>query len=377
MNTKNTILAIFVIFVIVVPFGSAQQPDRGRTEALARRATDRLRSLQREADELASQERTLLGDLRRLQVERQIKVEELHQADASLQKAAADLAATSTDIESLEQEDLAERPALRARLVELYKLGAGRYFRLLLSTPDMRNVGQSSRMVATLAALDHARVVQHQKTVERLKSARAALIERNRTLEARRADARRAADAAARAQTAHEALVSQIDARRDLNAQYVAELQAAQQKLQASLGGRTPGDALDILPLAPFRGDLDWPVTLAPHRTPRPTSSRLGPSKGLEIPAGEGSPVSAVHDGVVAYADTFAGYGNLVIVDHGGQAFSLYGYLSDVAVKKGARVQRGDTLGTAGESATGQAGLYFELRVDGHPVDPLQWLKKR
>ena len=58
-----------------------------------------------------------------------------------------------------------------------------------------------------------------------------------------------------------------------------------------------------------------------------------------------------------------------MIVDHGAQAFSLYGNLLDIAVKKGARVERGQTVGSVGPSPTGPAGLYFELRVDGQPVD--------
>jgi septal ring factor EnvC (AmiA/AmiB activator) len=66
-----------------------------------------------------------------------------------------------------------------------------------------------------------------------------------------------------------------------------------------------------------------------------------------------------------------------VIVDHGARAFSLYGNLLDIAVKKGARVERGQTVGSVGRSPTGPAGLYFELRVDGQPVDPLQWLKRK
>jgi len=79
---------------------------------------------------------------------------------------------------------------------------------------------------------------------------------------------------------------------------------------------------------------------------------------------------------VVAFAAPFSGFGNLVIVDHGAQAFSLYGNLLDIAVKEGASVGAGQPLGTVGASLTGPAGLYFELRVDGQPVDPLQWLRK-
>jgi septal ring factor EnvC (AmiA/AmiB activator) len=84
----------------------------------------------------------------------------------------------------------------------------------------------------------------------------------------------------------------------------------------------------------------------------------------------------AVHDGVVAFAGPFSGFGNLVIVDHGAQNFSLYGDLLDFSVAKGARVDRGQALGSAGPLPSGGTGLYFELRVDGRPVDPLQWLKK-
>jgi murein hydrolase activator len=55
----------------------------------------------------------------------------------------------------------------------------------------------------------------------------------------------------------------------------------------------------------------------------------------------------------------------------------LYGNLGEVAVARGARVDQGQELGTVGISPAGSAGLYFELRVDGRPVDPLQWLRKR
>jgi lipoprotein NlpD len=70
-------------------------------------------------------------------------------------------------------------------------------------------------------------------------------------------------------------------------------------------------------------------------------------------------------------------FGTLVIVDHGSQTFSLYGDLLDVAVKKATESTVGNGWARSGQPRTGAAGLYFELRVDGRPVDPLQWLKKR
>jgi septal ring factor EnvC (AmiA/AmiB activator) len=84
-----------------------------------------------------------------------------------------------------------------------------------------------------------------------------------------------------------------------------------------------------------------------------------------------------VHEGTVAYAAPFTGFGTLVIVDHGQSAFTLYGYLAEAVVSAGTNVSRGTVLGTLGQSPSGGAALYFEVRIDGRPVDPLQWLRRQ
>ena len=357
----------------------AQAPDRARTEALAQRATERLQVLRKEADRLAAEERTLLGDLRKLEVQRQIKAEELRQIVADGSQITAELLSNRRRVEYLEQQETSSRPELRARLVDIYKLGQGRYLRLLLSTTDLRQVGQASRILAALAKLDGDRIVTRQRTLTELKRTRAVLEQRGRRLNTLRAEAERAQTALDRAAESRSALIRDIDTRRDLNAQLVGELQTAQQKLQAALRGLT-ANATAVepagLPLRPFRGDLDWPVagTLARRSANVAGASN---SNGIIIAASEGSVVSAVHDGVVAFADPFGGFGNLVILDHGAQSFSLYGDLLEMSVKKGARIERGQPVGTVGPAPAGPPELYFELRIDGQSVDPLQWLKKR
>jgi septal ring factor EnvC (AmiA/AmiB activator) len=361
----------------------AQPSDRERTEALARRAGERLQALQREADRLASQEKTLLGELRTLEIQRQLKTEELRQIDTEVAAVGRDLAASTGQITSLEQRRAAAQPELRARVVEMYKLGQARYLRLLLSTSDVRRIGEASRTTAALAQLDQNRLASYQRTVDQLKTTRTTLDARRRRMDVLRRDALAAQAAADRAAHQRNDLVQDIDRRRDLNAQLSAELQAAQQKLQITLrsltggSGDTTANAVPTLPFKPFRGDLDWPTPGALRRPFARAGSASTTSNGIEIAAPEGAPVTSVHEGLVAYADAFIGFGNLVIVDHGSQAYSLYGNLLDIAVRKGARVERGQPLGTVGAPPTGAPGLYFELRVDGQPVDPLQWLKKK
>lgn len=369
------------MLTVAATVAQGQQADRSRTEALARRATERQQGLQREADQLASEERTLLNDLRRLEVERQIKAEDVRRASTAVEEVAAELAATADRIDELERQDLSERPDLRARLVEMYKLGRARYLRLLLSTADVRQFGRATRLVAALAEMDRGRVVTHQRTLDSLKSARSDLEERSRRTQTLRAEAARTEQAAIAAARARSDRIRDIDQRRDLNAQLADELQTAQQKLQLTLRDLSTGTSAAeaaTLPLRPFRGALDWPVPGSVRRRfGQVAGSGSSDAKGIEIAAPEGTPVQALHEGVVAFADPFAGFGNLVILDHGGQTFSLYGDLLEIGVKRGTRVERGQPVGTSGSAPTGAAGLYLEVRVDGRAVDPLQWLKKR
>ncbi len=353
----------------------AQEPSRA--QSAIDRASERIRALQREADALATQEKTLLGELRKLEVERQIKTEEVARAHAELNETKTQLEATVKRAAALSDAAASERPDVEARLVQLYKLGRGGYWRLLLDVQDVRSMGRAYRMAAAMARLDRERIQRHQRTLDALATERAALEARARETAALQEKAAAARAALDRAVAARTELVASIDARRDLNAQLTGELQGAQQKLQASVsqlgGGRQPPAV--SLPIRPFRGELAWPAAgiVIAHFGARGGGA---PRNGIEISLAEGRAVRAIHEGTVAFADQFTGYGSLVIVDHGESAYSLYGHLDSLDVKRGDRVDPQTRVGASGRNPSGNPALYFELRIDGKPVDPLQWLKK-
>ena len=103
-----------------------------------------------------------------------------------------------------------------------------------------------------------------------------------------------------------------------------------------------------------------------------------GPSwKGIFIKAGEGSDVHAAGAGEVIFADWMRGFGNLIIVDHGGQHLSIYGNNQSLLKRPGDRVKAGDIIATVGNSGGNEhSGLYFELRHQGRAIDPLAWLNR-
>jgi murein hydrolase activator len=350
------------------------------TKDSADRAQQRIEALHREAELLAGQEKGLLKDVRTLEIERDLRLEEARKLEIQMAAASARVEETSRRIEALNAAIASARPGLNARLVDVYKLGRPGYARILLGMGDLREVGRATRMVSALAQMDLRRVQAFTADIARLDESRRALDAETATLQRLQADARRAAELAEKAAVARETLVRRIDDQRDLNAQMLGELEAAaarlQRMVQALPGASTPGE-LVVLPIKPFRGALEWPTGGRPSsRFGQPARDGSSASQnGIVIAAVEGQPVLAIHSGRVAFADVFPGLGQLVIVDHGGLAFSLYGHLGTMSVAKGAVVGHGQAVGTTGRGPAGTPALYFELRIDGKPVDPLQWLK--
>ena len=375
-----THLLFSVSLCLCGPYVIRAQSPADEARAQAARAGERIRELQQEADRLAAQARTVFGDLRRLELERAIAREEVARADAQLADTTSTRDEAATRLKALEAKRVAETPGLSARLVEVYKRGRGGYVQLLLASDDVRAFGRMSRGVAALAELDRVRIETHRRTLADEREAVADLERRRAAVAASQKEAVRARAVLDAAVAARNRLIDDLDRRRDLAAQFVGELQAAQAALQRLVAGPADPDTALSLPIGPFRGDLEWPVqgrvTSAFGRAP---SGRFGTSivrNGIEVAAPEGAPARAVHEGTVAYAAPFAGFGTLVIVDHGGGIFSMYGHLLQASVDQGARVRRGDTVGMVGLAPAGDAALYFEMRVDGRPVDPLQWLRR-
>jgi septal ring factor EnvC (AmiA/AmiB activator) len=132
---------------------------------------------------------------------------------------------------------------------------------------------------------------------------------------------------------------------------------------------------------ARLKGKLSWPVngTVAIQYGTQvdPLFNLPVFRSGIHIKTSNGASVKAVHEGKVVFADDFKGYGQLVIIGHGGGYHTLYGNLSKIFLKNGAIIKEHTTIGEVGESSTiGASGLYFEIRYKGKPLDPQQWLKK-
>ena len=154
--------------------------------------------------------------------------------------------------------------------------------------------------------------------------------------------------------------VGEIDALQAASARIAAQIRAAQSRNTGPT--QTPSNA-----------GLIWPVQ-------GPVTSPFGwrwgrMHEGIDIGVGYGTPIQAAAGGTVIYCGWEEGYGNFVVIDHGGNLATAYGHQSRIAVTCGQQVSQGEVIGYVG--CTGHCfgpHLHFEVRVNGDPVDPLGYL---
>jgi murein DD-endopeptidase MepM/ murein hydrolase activator NlpD len=166
---------------------------------------------------------------------------------------------------------------------------------------------------------------------------------------------------ATKAQIADE--VAESEALAAASAEIAAKLRAS----SSSSAAPTPG----VPTVAP--SGLAWPVS-------GPITSPFGPRwgrmhEGIDFGVGSGTPIHAAAAGVVVYCGDMSGYGNLIIIDHGGGLATAYAHQSSLAVGCNQQVTQGQVIGYVGSTghSTGPH-LHFEVRVNGTPVDPLGYL---
>lgn len=127
-----------------------------------------------------------------------------------------------------------------------------------------------------------------------------------------------------------------------------------------------------------YRGALPWPVdgtvvrTFGRHYLPKYSTYTV--CNGLRFAATSGAQVVAVFPGIVAYAQHFKGYGNMVVIDHGNDVYSLAAGLASIHVHVDQRVSMGARLGLA-SPPDDEGNVYFEIRASGSPEDPRRWLQ--
>lgn len=170
-------------------------------------------------------------------------------------------------------------------------------------------------------------------------------------------------------------LLTRIRSKKGLYEQAVREMQRAEAALTRTLADLKQKEENRVRGFVLNKGKMIGPVigTLT-VRFGEPREN--GPSTGISIETAQNEPVYSIFTGKVIFAGYKQGYGNMVIIDHGLQYYTITARLDTISVVEGDRVQAGKQIGTTGDIATlFSKGLYFEIRHGAQALDPLPWLQ--
>jgi septal ring factor EnvC (AmiA/AmiB activator) len=273
----------------------------------------------------------------------------------------------------------------------------------VLSGADPVEQAVQLRHLTTLATVDARLIREYRVTSDVLADRKKRVEARGRELASLRSEADRERDAYDQEAAKRRALLAKVQDQRAYHERMVGELSEATRRLEAFIRdlqekqrraaakapapGRVarpaPGDApRSGTGFGALRGRLSWPADgrvvaeYGPQVNPRFGTRTF--RNGIDIEATEGSNIAAVFPGHVVYTGWFRGYGNLIIVDHGGEYYTVYAHAADIRVSEGDEVKQGQIIGTVGDTGSLQGPrLYFEVRYEGKPQDPTQWLRPR
>jgi septal ring factor EnvC (AmiA/AmiB activator) len=419
MKVMRLLVAVALLWSLACP-APAQQ-------TTGREAQRRLEKVQRELKDVATERRRLEGqrgaasrELRAVDERVADSSRALHAADTELAREQAALAQLNARRDALRVQEAATRRELAALLRAAHAQGDHAPLKVMLAQDRVADTQrqlvyyrylQRQRLQRTAAlSAELAELAQMETRIAEKRAALDAARERQRTQLASLARDRRARavtlgeleqryrDRSEREQALGsdaKALQEVIGRLRAAAARAAAERAAAERAAAraaaaqsaakpAAKPGTRPTRAQSkpprqIASAAPVRvGGAGWPLSghLVSGYGGRMPDGRA--SSGLLIAAGLGTPVRAVADGTVVFAEWMTGYGLILIVDHGNGYLSLYGHNESLLKDAGDIVKRGDTVARVGNSGgLAQPALYFELRRNGQPVNPDSWLRRQ
>ncbi len=328
-------------------------------------------------------------------------IQQLNQTDRNLDRSRKRTAGLSREIERLNKkiadstasaENLAQQikaneQYVAKRLVALYKLNRLGKFQALASAENLQELLQRKRAIEQILAQDEKVVKDLMNNRREFEIVRSQL-EANRNKKSRQADAyREHINRMASERKKRSQLLAYVRKEKSAQLAAIESLKQAARDLDEKIKNLGIGDRPGVADeyqtgesFGSYKGLLKLPVKgkivslFGKFKNTR--YQVLNFRSGIEIQTDRGEPIQAVYAGKILYADWFKGYGNMIIIDHGDNYYTVYAHIEEAFKSSGDLVETGEVIATVGDTGSiSGPKLYFEVRHHGKPLDPMQWIE--
>ncbi|WP_440254127.1 murein hydrolase activator EnvC family protein [Dialister succinatiphilus] len=370
------------------------------------------------ADDLDDQVQDLQGQIDSSRLEQENWQQVIEDVSAKLKQIQADLDAANAKLQSIQtkqaeinaqiaqtQNEIVKMEAylktrqdvLNRRVRAIYMHGQLNYLEVILGANSFSDFANRVELLKRVIRSDYNLILEIQKQKAAIEAKKAQLEEDKRQLDAlaaeaektrqeiakKKAEQQKVLDAAksnkAAAAQMEQDLNAQLASVRNLIQQRLAAAEAARQAAQQQAASDDEGGGGSDDNYVQGTGAMGWPCS-GPITSPfgyrtHPIFGTTIFHAGIDIGVDYGTPIHAADSGVVVYSGWISGYGNAVIIDHGGGISTLYGHNQSLAVSEGQSVSKGSVIAYAGSTGNSTGPhCHFEVDVNGSPVNPMGYL---
>lgn len=408
MDKKSSNALAFYAFLLILPALAIIPLFYFNNYANARNLQEELKQMQQELktqkkklESVKKTERNVLEELKKTYTELTEIETRLNMQRTKIVDLQANIHTLQGEINNYNKKHIQQKNLLKKRLKGLQRMTyESDPFLIVLSGEDPSQVLKSIRYLKDISTYDQSLIKQYLKTLnvlgvkaERLRGFEAELQKEENSLKKLEASQKEKKNerekllVSVRKEKSHyENMVKSLRESSNKILKIIEESDKKERELKKKKGIQSkPGikdeDLQEYSTFTKLKGKLSWPVTgtvaISYGSQTDPISNLPVFRSGIHIKTTPNSHVKAVHEGKVVFAESFKGFGQLIILSHGGGYHTLYGNLSSIFSQSGAIIKDKQTIGETGESQLlGTAALYFEIRYKGKPLNPEQWLKK-
>ena len=382
---------LWVLFLSSLSFAINYDEEIRKRQELLERVKKQLEQQERLIKARTEKERSLFDEINKLDKEIERLTLETKITDLKIRKLNAEIENKKKIITKLLEELEKRRALLAERIQAIYRYGRAGYIEALLRARTWESFALNSLYLRRIASYESSLIDDIERKEKELSREKAELEKKLKDLIALRNKLQAETASLNKKKAEREALLKKIRQEKELYQKAYMEFEELSKQLEISIRKlileKQAAASRRVEDRGGFRvgfrrtkliWPVDGPVTSGYGYRIHPIFKTRQFHAGIDIGAPAGTVVRAAAAGEVAYAGWLRGYGKVVIILHDDGVATVYAHLQDVVVSEGQRVSQGQTIGSVGTTgwATGPH-LYFEVRIDGKAVDPLDYLPRR
>jgi len=335
-------------------------------------------------NEKGQEKRSLTQQLKDINAELNTVEQAIENLNSEISTTENKIAATQAEIENKQRDYDGRMAIFNNRLKEMYQYGNVSFLEVLLQSSDLSDFLTRFEYLKYIANNDQKLLDEVSAIKASLEAEKKELGQMKTSLEVKRQNQMAKSQELETASKAKENLVAQINAEQDALYDILEDLEAESRALNSEikrLQAEAAAKAAQSGKSTKAPGAYVWPCPSSRTITSNygyrihPVSGVKKLHSGMDIGASKGAAVVAAAGGTVIMSQYYGGYGNCIIVDHGGGVATLYGHMSALVAKKGQTVTAGQTIGKVGSTGVSTGNhLHFEVRINGSTVNPANYV---